>query len=326
MKRSWIIPLIVLILLALALAFRWDYNATKTYNDGVSKWKTDRWTRQGWIEVYSTNGVQGEAPTNAAAWAVADKPYIASCWAARKAWTTRWYAATGAALSWLFYAAWGGPWLRKKRKVKTEVEPPTTTVIAEVESPPMEREMLKTHICKREVAEKTEEQLRVDAEESTNEPSPSSQMTLDELLEQDPVNAGAEIESPSVIRKIVSYPLGLLVYVLAYFLSAAVMGISVSGRVFYSTLLVMAAAANITSFSVFRLIYPKGKSNKKVQTIFLIILFLMAITFFVLCFMGESANPSNLPMYSVFSIGYIAYLYHTIKKDIKGKEAITEEY
>lgn len=56
MKKLWIVPLIILALLSVAWVFRWDYEATKTYPNGIAKWKTDRWTNLTWVEIYSNSG------------------------------------------------------------------------------------------------------------------------------------------------------------------------------------------------------------------------------------------------------------------------------
>lgn len=68
MRKLWIIPSIILVLLLFAWFFRWDYTVTKTYNDGVAKWKKDCWTGQIWIEVYSLE-INSEFPM---------KPYTTS--------------------------------------------------------------------------------------------------------------------------------------------------------------------------------------------------------------------------------------------------------
>lgn len=52
MKKSWLLPTIVLALLLFAWIFRWDYTATKSQDLYVLKWKTDRWTGQKWQEIY----------------------------------------------------------------------------------------------------------------------------------------------------------------------------------------------------------------------------------------------------------------------------------
>lgn len=59
--RPWLTPLVVLIILLLAFAFRWDYNASKTYDWGVVKWKTDRWDGRKWAEVYEVMTSNGQS-------------------------------------------------------------------------------------------------------------------------------------------------------------------------------------------------------------------------------------------------------------------------
>lgn len=53
MNKRWILPVALILILVGLFAFRWDYKASKTYNGGVVKWKTDRWTGRVWMEVYS---------------------------------------------------------------------------------------------------------------------------------------------------------------------------------------------------------------------------------------------------------------------------------
>lgn len=54
-RLSWLPPLVLLAVLLLAFCFRWHYDATKTYEWGVIKWKTDRWDNRKWLEVYNAN-------------------------------------------------------------------------------------------------------------------------------------------------------------------------------------------------------------------------------------------------------------------------------
>jgi len=57
-KKHWILlPVVVLLLLLLALVFRWDYGPTKHYENSVVKWKTDRWTGQVWVIAYAPAGI-----------------------------------------------------------------------------------------------------------------------------------------------------------------------------------------------------------------------------------------------------------------------------
>ena len=52
-RKPWLIPSIILVLLILAIVFRWEYTATKTTVNNIFKWKFDRWTNQQWAERYS---------------------------------------------------------------------------------------------------------------------------------------------------------------------------------------------------------------------------------------------------------------------------------
>lgn len=57
MRKRWIIPLAILIILILAFVFRWDYGPTTTHNNGAIKLehKVDRWTGRPW-EVVNGRG------------------------------------------------------------------------------------------------------------------------------------------------------------------------------------------------------------------------------------------------------------------------------
>ncbi len=105
MKRPWIIPLVILALLVAAWTFRWDYGATKTLDSGVVKWKTDRWSGQGWREAYSLKSGQIELPD--------DQSYYYT----NRVLTTCWRVTFGASALWLIYAAWFGPWIQRKRRL-----------------------------------------------------------------------------------------------------------------------------------------------------------------------------------------------------------------
>jgi len=46
-------PLAVLIILGLAFGFRWETEAQKSFSDGVTKWRRDRWTGTLWLYAYT---------------------------------------------------------------------------------------------------------------------------------------------------------------------------------------------------------------------------------------------------------------------------------
>ena len=48
----WVLPAIILFLLILALAFRWEEGPEKTYDWGILTYKFDRWSQQNWCKVY----------------------------------------------------------------------------------------------------------------------------------------------------------------------------------------------------------------------------------------------------------------------------------
>ena len=62
MNRRYIIPLFILAILILLMAFRWDTQATKSYNLHVVKWSQDRWTGEVWIFKYNPS-VAEKTPT-----------------------------------------------------------------------------------------------------------------------------------------------------------------------------------------------------------------------------------------------------------------------
>jgi hypothetical protein len=56
-KAKRLIPMIVLIVLLISPMFRWEYTASKTTDNAVLKWKTDRWTGQQWFVGYAPNRI-----------------------------------------------------------------------------------------------------------------------------------------------------------------------------------------------------------------------------------------------------------------------------
>ncbi len=50
--KTWYIPAVLLVLLLLANAARWEVVASKTTSKGVTIWKTDHWTGFRWVEFY----------------------------------------------------------------------------------------------------------------------------------------------------------------------------------------------------------------------------------------------------------------------------------
>ncbi len=55
MRKRYMIPLIILAILILPMVFRWDTQATKSYDTGVCIWKQDRWTGEIWYFNYRPN-------------------------------------------------------------------------------------------------------------------------------------------------------------------------------------------------------------------------------------------------------------------------------
>lgn len=52
----WILPAVLLMLLLVAFAFRWDEGSTKTFSHTIVEFKHDRWTGQNWVKVYRLYG------------------------------------------------------------------------------------------------------------------------------------------------------------------------------------------------------------------------------------------------------------------------------
>lgn len=101
MKKVLMLPLILFVLLALAWALRWENISTKTYNNGVLKWKKDKWTNFVWIEIYgASNGILTveERP------AYNDKDSIDRVWQARNRATIVWRILIGADCLWMLLA------------------------------------------------------------------------------------------------------------------------------------------------------------------------------------------------------------------------------
>lgn len=57
MKKTWILPAIILVGLVAVNAFRWDHLAAKTSDYSIIKWKADRWTGQAWREIYRSASI-----------------------------------------------------------------------------------------------------------------------------------------------------------------------------------------------------------------------------------------------------------------------------
>jgi len=109
--KPWTIPVIILIILIFAWYFRWSYDATKTFDIGSMKWKTDRWTGQKWLEAYmfDTNTkefISGEAPVqpSVADYSILGEPDPASSVRKSRKWMeSTWKIAISATTFWLIY-------------------------------------------------------------------------------------------------------------------------------------------------------------------------------------------------------------------------------
>lgn len=94
MKRRWLLPVILLVVLFLALGFRWSIEASNTLNPGVVKWEKDRWTGRIWLKVYGPSFRER---------LVTPPPVEGEDYAKKeRAWLTRgWVVATGGTAIWL---------------------------------------------------------------------------------------------------------------------------------------------------------------------------------------------------------------------------------
>ena len=52
MRKTWLLPIFITIILMVLWFNRWEYTATKTTNSRVIKWRTDHWSGQIWMETY----------------------------------------------------------------------------------------------------------------------------------------------------------------------------------------------------------------------------------------------------------------------------------
>lgn len=101
--KTWLIPLMVLVLLFAANAYRWnDDLASKTFSDGVITWSQDRWTGHYWVSIYTIDlragkTAAGKVPVNAKN---ADRIHRDT-----EVFSWYWRIATAAAVLWLVLAA-----------------------------------------------------------------------------------------------------------------------------------------------------------------------------------------------------------------------------
>lgn len=60
MGKRWIVPLILLAIIATASFFRWEVLDEKVIGDEVVKWERDRWTNEVWLFRYTLYGAPVE--------------------------------------------------------------------------------------------------------------------------------------------------------------------------------------------------------------------------------------------------------------------------
>jgi hypothetical protein len=105
-RYKWIIPVVILVLLVAANAYRWDNNmASKTFDTGVVKWSQDRWTGHYWFSVYTIiHDKKKPEESNLAFKAPADRKNDDRVCRDTEVLTWCWRVATGAAALWLVFA------------------------------------------------------------------------------------------------------------------------------------------------------------------------------------------------------------------------------
>lgn len=162
MSRPWVYPCVIIALLLLALAFRWDYKATKNAELYVAKWKVDRWTGQTWAELYSPNCEYEEFPDTVRFGPYHPTERDEAAWSKRHTLTRVWNGLLVFSVIWLLYAAWLGPSLRRRRLLNqendvlqaevasknSEPQPATTSPPEPIREPI--HETITCHHCKKE--------------------------------------------------------------------------------------------------------------------------------------------------------------------------------
>ncbi|RJX23246.1 MAG: hypothetical protein C4570_00280 [Ammonifex sp.] len=121
-------------LLLLALAFRWDYKATKSEGLYIVKWKVDRWANQTWVELYRPSGFR-EYPNKLPGYNYPTSKDKAA-WSKRHTLTRVWTGVFLVSIAWLLWAAWLGPSLRKRRLLNQENDVLQVEAAFESEEPP----------------------------------------------------------------------------------------------------------------------------------------------------------------------------------------------
>lgn len=110
-KKSIILPCILLAILLILPFFRWDYVATKSFDRVVVKWKIDHWANQGWQESYGFNSFS-ETP---------EKPgttNVNNAWKERNILTAYWQLAVFITVIYLLWVVFLFPWYKRKRETK----------------------------------------------------------------------------------------------------------------------------------------------------------------------------------------------------------------
>ena len=100
--KPYVTPLLIMLLLLVLSATRWDYKNTKNFDDGgdllTVKWKEDNWTGDEWLEVYAHSGVSELIPNGVT------QEDVDFSFALRRTLTQIWWGLFLATAIWLLYA------------------------------------------------------------------------------------------------------------------------------------------------------------------------------------------------------------------------------
>lgn len=129
--RRIAVPALLLVVLLVAYATRWQVVASRTQDFAAVKWVRDRWTGETWIRMYLPNKVEerpGSVPDDNAS-----NPFLAlSQDGARKRavdkrdrFTNTYYVTLALVATWLFVAAIYKPTAQHNSEEPSETTPPT---------------------------------------------------------------------------------------------------------------------------------------------------------------------------------------------------------
>ena len=104
LNNRWLPAILCVVLVALWFT-RWEFQASKTYDNAVLKWHTDRWTGKTWLQVNSLE-LSGRAPATSLEGEDA-REYRALETSRAKNLTQLWGCALALSLAWLGFALSG---------------------------------------------------------------------------------------------------------------------------------------------------------------------------------------------------------------------------